>query len=126
MINRAVLILRYKQPFVDWINAADPVPTSKHTVKLSDVNEDSTAYLVDVEDEDELAAWLQGKGELLFEEELNGWYTEPALWPKDRSLAQFKRWCRFELHTVVVDTGATPLVDDEDEDDEGDDVFGEN
>ena len=84
MINRAVLILRYKQPFVDWINAADPVPTSKHTVKLSDVNEDSTAYLVDVEDEDELAAWLEVNGELLFEEELNGWYTEPALWPKDR------------------------------------------
>jgi hypothetical protein len=24
MLNRAALILRYKQPFVDWINAVDP------------------------------------------------------------------------------------------------------
>ena len=27
MLNRAAVILRYKQPFVDWINAADPSPT---------------------------------------------------------------------------------------------------
>ena len=123
MLNRSVLILRYKQPFVDWINAADPVPT--HTVKLADVNEDNTAYLIEVEDEDELAAWLEANGKLLFEEELNGWYTDPELWPKDRSLMQFRRWCSFELHTVVVDTGATMLVDDEEG--EGDEeVFGEN
>ncbi len=124
MLNRSVLILRYKQPFVDWINAADPTPT--HTTKLADVNEDSTAYLLEVEDEDELAAWLEANGEMLFAEELDGWYTDPALWPDDRSLAQFKRWCTFKLHTVVVDTGATPLADDEDEEGDGNDVFGEN
>ncbi|MGY8963974.1 MAG: hypothetical protein ACKVKT_10500 [Rhodospirillales bacterium] len=125
MINRSVLILRYKQLFVDWVNAADPVPAN--TVKLADVHEDSKAYLVEVEDEDELAAWIKANGELLFEEELNGWYTDPTLWPIDRSLAQFKRWCSFELHTVVVDTGATPLVDDDEEEGEDDEnVFGEN
>jgi hypothetical protein len=26
MLNRAALILRYKQPVVDWINAADRSP----------------------------------------------------------------------------------------------------
>jgi hypothetical protein len=48
-----------------------------------------------------------------FEEELNGWYTDPALWPRDRSLKMLKEWCSFELHTVVVDTGESPLQDDE-------------
>jgi len=127
MLNRSVLILRYKQSFVDWINAADPVPT--HAVKLADVNEDSTTYLIEVEDEDELTAWLEANGQALFEEELNGWYTDPELWPNDRSLAQFKQWCSFELHTVVVDTGATLLVDDDEDEEEGEDdedVFGEN
>lgn len=125
LLNRSVLILRYKQPFVDWINAADPVPT--HPVKLADVNEDSTAYLLEVEDEDELAVWLDTNGEILFEEELNGWYTDPKLWPKDRCLELFRKWCRFELHTIVVDTGATMLIDDEDQGGEdGEDVFGEN
>ena len=26
MLNRAALIVRYKQPYVDWTNAADPAP----------------------------------------------------------------------------------------------------
>jgi hypothetical protein len=47
-----VLIVSCKQPFVDWINAADPNPT--HTMTLDGANEDTTAYLVDVEDQDEL------------------------------------------------------------------------
>ena len=85
MLNRAALILRYKQPFVDWINAADPSPTS-HALTLAEVNQERTVYLIEVEDQDELAGWLARHHEELFEEELNGWYTDPALWPRDRSL----------------------------------------
>ena len=70
-------------------------------------------YLVEVEDEDELAEWLARHHEELFEQELNGWYTDPALWPRDRSLTTLKEWCSFELQTVVVDTGEAPLEDDE-------------
>ncbi|MFP5350800.1 MAG: hypothetical protein ACLGHO_13305 [Gammaproteobacteria bacterium] len=111
MLNRPVLILRYKQPFVDWINAADPTPTQELT--LVDVNDDNTAYLIEVEDEKEFERWLKENAEMLFEDELNGWYTDPSLWPQDRSLALFKKWCKFELHTLVIDTGSSPLFDDE-------------
>jgi hypothetical protein len=76
MINRAVRILRYKQPFVDWINAADPNPGHQATLNSS-------------------------------------WYTDPELWPRNRSAALFKKWCMFELHTLVQDTGCPPIVDDE-------------
>jgi hypothetical protein len=82
VLNRAALILRYKQPFVDWINVADPSPTS-HTLTLAEVNQEHAVYLVEVEDEDELAEWLARHHEALFEEELRGWYTDPALWPRD-------------------------------------------
>jgi len=112
MLDRAALILRYKQPFVDWINAADPAPTS-HILTLAEVNQEHTVYLVEVEDEDELSRWLARHHEKLFEQELNGWYTDPALWPRDRSLKMLQEWCSFELHTVVVDTGESPLEDDE-------------
>ena len=111
MINRAVLIVRYKQPFVDWINEADPNPT--HTITLDDANEDTTAYLVDVEDQDEFEKWLKRNAVVLFEEELNNWYTDPILWPMIRSAALFKKWCSLELHTVVYDTGGPPIEDDE-------------
>jgi hypothetical protein len=112
MLNRAALILRYKQSFVDWINAADPSPTS-HPLTLAEVNQEHTVYLVEVEDEDELAEWLARHHEKLFEEELKGWYTDPALWPRDQSLEMLQEWCSFELHTVVVDTGESSLEDDE-------------
>ena len=111
MLNRAVLIVRFKKPFVDWVNASDPTPT--HTISLAEVNDDSTAYLVEVEDESELEQWLSLNGDTLFEEILFDWYTDPGLWPQDRSLTMLKKWCSFELHTVVLDTGSSPLEDDE-------------
>lgn len=112
MLNRAALILRYKQPFVDWINAADPSPTTRN-LTLAEVNMERTVYLVEVEDEDELARWLARNYQQLFEEELMGWYTDPKLWPRDRSLKLLRQWCSFELHTVVIDTGASAIEDDE-------------
>jgi len=108
MLNRSALILRYRQPFVDWINAVDP-SSSSSIFTLQDVNEERTVYLVEAEDEEELAAWLDSNHEVLFEQELTGWYTDPALWPRDRSLKRLKEWCYMELHTVVVDTGASRL-----------------
>jgi hypothetical protein len=74
MLNRAALICRYKQPFVDWINAVDPSPSS-HTLSLAEVNEEHTVYLVEVQDEAELAAWLVLNHRELFEAELRGGCT---------------------------------------------------
>src|SRR5436309_2534229 len=101
MLNRAALILPYRRPFVDWINAVDPSPSS-HTLTLADVNEEHTVYLVEVEDENELESWLLRHHAELFESELSCWYTDPTLWPRDRSLAKRHRWCSLDLHTVVV------------------------
>jgi hypothetical protein len=81
--------------------------------RLADVNDERTVYLVEVEDEDELGRWLAEHGEEVLEEELNGWYTDPALWPGDRSLKTLQEWCSFELHTVVIDTGESPPQEDE-------------
>ena len=111
MLNRAVLIVRFRQLFVEWVNAADPAPA--HTITLADLNSDSSAFLLEVEDENDLDEWLAVNGDTLFEEILSDWYTDPDLWPQDRSLAMFKNWCSFELHTVVIDTGSSPLEDDE-------------
>jgi len=115
MLNRAALIPRYKQPFVDWINAVDPSSTS-HTLTLSEVNQEHTVYLVDVEDEGELDEWLARHHEELFEAELEGWYTDPALWPRNRSLKMLREWCSLELHTIVVDARESLLEDNELED----------
>ena len=112
MLNRAALILRYKQPFVDWINSADPSP-STHLLTLAEVNQEHTVYLLEAEDQDELGRWLAHHHHELFEDELSGWYTDPKLWPQDRSLKVLREWCSFELHSVVMDIGDSPLEDDD-------------
>lgn len=111
MLNRAALILRYKQPFVDWINATEPNPNPRARLKLADANTDSTVYLIEIEEEEELQDWLKLNGVSLLEAELTGWYPDPDLWPKDRSLLLFNKWCTVELHTLVFDSGTTPLLD---------------
>ncbi len=65
--------------------------------------------------QNELMRWLAHHHKQLFEDEQNGWYTDPKLWPRDRSLKVLQEWCSFELHTVVVDAGETPLEDDDDD-----------
>lgn len=112
MLNRAALILRYKQPFVDWINASDPSPASP-LVTVTEVNLEHTVYLIEVEDEEELASWLRHHHNEIFEEELSGWYTDPKTWPADRSLEVLKEWCTLELHTVVLDFGDSPIESDD-------------
>lgn len=109
VLNRAAVIVRYKQPFVDWINAADL--QSEHKVTLADVNKENHVYLIEVEEQEELGRWLEVNHDIIFEEELNGWYTDPALWPQDRWLALFKKWCSLELHTMVFDMGQSPIED---------------
>jgi hypothetical protein len=115
VLNRAVLILRYKQPFVDWINATEPNPNPNQRLKLADANSDSTCYLIEVEEEEELDDWLKVNGAALFEAELSGWFPDPQLWPTDRSRTLFNKWCTYELHTLVFDTGTTPLAERDEE-----------
>ena len=115
MVNRNALILRYKDPAVRWINEADPSPDGQD-ITLTDVNEERTVYLIDDrigDDPRSFERWLRKNYEEIFEMELDGWYTDPKLWPQDRSLALFRAWFDVELHTVLVDLGAGEMYDDE-------------
>jgi len=115
MINRAAIILRYKAPAVRWINDADPYDDDPG-ITLARVNEDRTVYLVhseSAENMDDVRAWIELNVEALFESELEGWYTDESLWPKNRDLKLFDQWFDVECHTVLVDTFTGPIVDDE-------------
>ena len=115
MVNRAALLLRYKEPAVRWINEADPY-TDKPVIELKDVNRERTVYLISDEDGDNdksVERWIKKNFKLLFEAELEGWYTDPTLWPKNRSFKMFKEWFDIECHTVLIDTVGGEIYDDE-------------
>ena len=115
MINRAALILKYKQPAIDWINAADPVKDKPH-LTVEEVNEDRTVYLINDEHADDpgvLEVWIRLNVEALFEDELLGWYVDESLWPKNLDYELFLLWFDVECHTVIIDTDDNEIIDDE-------------
>jgi hypothetical protein len=113
MINRGLIIIRFKQPFVDWVNEADPHPGGSTRMSIEQVNDDSPAFLIQDYASEEFEDWLEECYELLFEQILEEWYVDPSLWPQDRTLKLFKAWCDVEVHSMVVDMVDGPLEDDD-------------
>ena len=111
MLNRDLLIVRLKQPFVDWINEADPYKDGPH-ITLESANEDCPVLLIHEFASEEFESWLESCYQPLFDNILGDWYTDATLWPPDRSLERFKAWCELEVHSMVLDYVAEPLIDD--------------
>jgi len=107
-INRATMVVRPRQPYVDWADSIDDDEGARLT--LEEHREDPTAYLIPVVDDVEQAEEiLVACWPLLFENELESWCTEDEAWPADRTLEMFLDWFDVELHSTVVDIAADPI-----------------
>ena len=114
MLNRAAVILKYKEPAIKWINDADPYNDDPGITKES-VNEERTVYLIsdyDADGPDAVDRWIKRNWKILFEAELEDWYTDPDLWPKKLTLKLFRAWFTVECHTVLHDTVGGEIYDD--------------
>ena len=82
-INRSVLIVRAKEPFRRWLNSL-PDPGD---YTLEEINEDQSAFLLpEYEDDSRKENILMKYFKEIFEEQLNGWWTDPDAWPLQRDL----------------------------------------
>ena len=123
-VNRHLVILVHKQPFLDWLLEADPNPLKRIT--LDDLRDDNEAFLIpdDVADgTEEAIKWVEGNWRMFFEHILNGWLTDESLWPKKMSLKMFREWFDVDYQSIVWDLGNVPLAieewsQDDDEEDE--------
>jgi hypothetical protein len=88
-VNRSALVVKPRQPLLDWLNAVDPTNVN---LTLREVIEDPTIYLIpECDTDDELRRILRRVCEYIFAEQLAGWYTDESVWPQDRS---FEAFCR--------------------------------
>lgn len=117
MINRAALIVKYREPFVAWLNEVCPLDDGS-VISLSITNEDSQVYLIDDDDAEELDEWLDLNFDMLFENELDAWGIDENRWPEMRDRDLFERWFALECHTMLYDVGNEPLLNEADPDDE--------
>jgi hypothetical protein len=109
MINRAAVIVRPAQPYIDWAANLDDSGV------VPDPSDDSTVYLIpNFDNEDEAWELLSDIYEEIFENELWEWHTDDTAWPENRSFAMFKQWFTLDFHSVIEDLcGYDVLEEDE-------------
>lgn len=121
--NRQLIVLKPKEPFLKWIVEADP-DSPKPNVKgfLNDLD----SYLIPEaagETKADVKRWVNKHWRLFFEQMLNDWYVDEALWPKNRSAKLFNEWVEIRHHSMVWDLVEEDIAyetfDDEDEESEG-------
>lgn len=113
MINRCAVTVRARKPFQDWLKG---LPEPGH-YSLDSINTDNSVYLLPVYDfEGERDDLLEHYFDLIFEDQLAGWWTDRRDWPDTRDLGLFRKWFDVEFRSCVYDLVDAPIEDDEDED----------
>ncbi len=112
-IDRDVVVIKSKQPVVDWANrdlAYSP------PVSMEELKHDCTVILIPETDNlEEALEQVESLKLRLFEMELEDWSRDPVTWPKNRTIELFDAWFDLEVHSLVFDTLGGP-VSKEDQD----------
>lgn len=106
IVNRTAVIIKPKQPFVDWLNSI-PGGSSENTIE--NISRENTTFLIpEFFGPVESMEYLKKYYNLIFEFEFFGWYTDEELWPQKRDWKMFQQWFDVEINSEVFD-----LVGDE-------------
>jgi hypothetical protein len=110
-LNRSVAIIKPKKPFIDWVNSM-PVPDLP--IEEEFFSEDALAVLIPEYDTlEEAREHIGNIWKDIFFNELWGWCTDEAQWPKRRTLKMFWQWFDVEFHSEVVDSCDEPIREEE-------------
>jgi len=112
-LNRSILIVKAKQPFIDWINSTT-VPGDSSIITLDEVNREPNVYLIpEYDSEAELNQLLPSAIECIWDAELSGWCLDASTWPKEQSMDAFHKWFDLMVGGMVHDLLEDPLVKEE-------------
>lgn len=115
MINRAALILRYKEPARRWIVDCD-TSEERLFISMKQLNEDRSVYLIHeaiASDPDMVREWVELNSEAMFQNELNCWYEDESVWPTPLTIELFDQWFDVECHSMVFDTYHEPIIEED-------------
>ncbi|MGB7584136.1 MAG: hypothetical protein WBM11_04755 [Terriglobales bacterium] len=107
-LNRSAIVVKPKQPFLDWLHTADPTSGS---LTMRERLREPTIYLIpECDTNAEVDEALRVVCEEIFVEQLAGWFTVETTWPQDRGFEVFCRWFEFQHHSMLVDLCDEPLI----------------
>jgi hypothetical protein len=107
-INRSAVIIRPKQPFLDWLHGL-PDETNRE-ISLEDLRRENTVYLLDdIDTLEQAIEQITPLAEDIFSEELAGCWTVEDDWPAVLNIKKLLEWFDLELNTMVSDVGTEEL-----------------
>ena len=113
-INRSAIVVRYKQPYVDWANRLPDRAPEEPVYNLESFKENGGIFLVPpFEVPEEMERYVQEMKPEIFEFELTAWSTDEDLWPLKRDAAAFDEWFDLEIREEVIDTIEEPIEREE-------------
>ena len=122
-VYRTVVIVKPRQPFVEWINTSPELEMGDHPTSVEELQQDCNAYLVpETIALEEALEQLEPLKPRLFEMELEGWLLNQRGWPKERTAEVFDQWFALEAHSAVWDLADEPFYYDEALEDEGEEI----
>ena len=110
MLNRSAVVVKPKQPSLDWLHGANP---TRGGITRDEVGLEPTIYLIpECDTKDGVREVLEELCEEIFVEQLDSWFRDKMTWPTDRSYQMFCRWFDLQYHSMLIDLCDEPLVND--------------
>ena len=103
-------VVKAPASFIPHFSSLPGCPTNGDHLYLRAEN---TAYLVSDVSAEQVDRWLRRNYQLLFEEELGGWWTDPTHWPASRTYRLFRNWFDVEVSSVVIDLAPGRIIREE-------------
>ena len=108
-INRTVILVTPKQPYIDWANSFEDGGPTISSGKLR-----HSAYLIpDTYDEYNYKNWLKKNCKEIFIMELESWMVVPDSFPKKMTYKVFMEWFEIRVADSVFDFGKGKVVTEE-------------
>lgn len=104
-IDRQAIIIKPKQPFLDWVNNVTSLSPDDPITEVREAN----VYLVD-EGIDDLEKWLRKKFDKFFIMELEDWLPSKKEWPKKRNYKMFQEWFQVDISSMIYDLEERPII----------------
>lgn len=100
-INRTAVVVKPKQPFIDWLKS---MPDDDSDYGLKEVSEDNLTFLIpEFNSPDEAMEYIRERYGLILEWAFGGWAATEELWPAKRNWKMLNEWFDIEIHSEVFD-----------------------
>ena len=100
IINRTLVLVTPKQPYIDWIRKQGD---EFKNYSLEQSQNDGGAYLYEDFEPKKFPTLIEQNFKLYFEDALSGHNIQKCKWPQERKLRDFYDWFCVTYHSVLED-----------------------